>query len=457
MSALESPKKSLTTIKMAATSPSCYFSSIELLNIKSFGQPPQVLDFKLPCGTLSQWTLLLGDNGVGKTTILQCLAEMSAKLTCPIKFLNEENEAPVYRPKLDNHLKNGQNKIPYARVGGKDSCITVRFAKNAELGQPVSLVENTQTCVTADVIKGSLRSYNLIDDKCALLQPCGYGAFRRFGNTKLGAELNPDSCSTLFDDNEPLLNVEEWLLRSDYAATKSKDARAEKRLKSIKKLLVNFLPEVEDIRIKPSGTDVPTPEAKTPDGWVPVRSLSTGYRATMAWVTDFAARMLDRYPESPDPFSEPAVVLVDQIDTHLHPKWQRQLIQDLSQSFPATQFIVTAHSPLMVLAMPDANMAVLRRKGEHVLICNHPDDVKGWRVDQIIASNLFEEQPTRDINTQDMLEERRTLLSKNKITKQQQARLKELNEWASGIPTADTPEDIRAMEILRRASAKIKD
>jgi predicted ATP-binding protein involved in virulence len=198
------------------------------------------------------------------------------------------------------------------------------------------------------------------------------------------------------------------------------------------------------------------PEAKTPDGWVPVRELSTGYKATMAWATDFMARMLERYPNSANPCAEPAVVLIDQIDTHLHPKWQRQLIADLSRIFPATQFIVTAHSPLMVQAMPEANIAVLRRNGEGVRICNQLDDIRGWRLDQIVASELFEEQPTRDVETNDKLARRRELLVKKQLPVSERAELKKLNEWADKLPTADTLEDIRAMDIIRRASEKIK-
>ena len=54
----------------------------------------------------------------------------------------------------------------------------------------------------------------------------------------------------------------------------------------------------------------------------------------IAWVVDFTSRMVERYPDSLDPLAEPAVVLVDEIDLHLHPKWQRELIGFLSERFP---------------------------------------------------------------------------------------------------------------------------
>ena len=74
---------------------------------------------------------------------------------------------------------------------------------------------------------------------------------------------------------------------------------------------------------------------------------------------------------------------------HLHPKWQRDLIGFLTERFPNTQFIVTAHSPLIVQAATDANIALLKREGDHVVIENHPETIRGWRIDQVLTSNLF--------------------------------------------------------------------
>ena len=83
-------------------------------------------------------------------------------------------------------------------------------------------------------------------------------------------------------------------------------------------------------------------------GRVRMNALSLGYRTTVGWVIDLAWRLLHRYPDSPDPLREPAVVLIDELDLHLHPRWQVKIIKDLSSLFPATQFIATSHSPLTV-------------------------------------------------------------------------------------------------------------
>ena len=85
-------------------------------------------------------------------------------------------------------------------------------------------------------------------------------------------------------------------------------------------------------------------------------------------MVDLAVRMFRRYPNSFDPLSEHAIVLVDEIDLHLYPRWQRTIMSFLSDRFPNTQFIVTAHSPLVVQAAKDANIVLLRREGDRVII-----------------------------------------------------------------------------------------
>jgi len=222
-------------------------------------------------------------------------------------------------------------------------------------------------------------------------------------------------------------------------------------LEKVKNLLVQLLPEVSDIRIPAKGNEIPVPEAKTPFGWVPVRSLSTGYRSVLAWVIDFASRMLDRYPRAKNPFVQPAVVLVDQIDLFLHPKWQRDMMERLTRIFSKTQFIVTAHSPLIVQAVPDANLVLLRRQGSEVHIINQPEDIRGWRTDQLLASDLFEHQPTRDEKTERSMEERLRLLEKSELNAREERRLKELNRQLADIPYGETPEEAEMRAFARRA------
>src|SRR5207247_4303505 len=86
---------------------------------------------------------------------------------------------------------------------------------------------------------------------------------------------------------------------------------------------------------------------------------------TTLFRSDLASRLVERYPDSPDPLAEPAVVLVDEIDLHLHPQWQRKLMGFLSARFPSTQFIATAHSPLVVQAAAGADRKSTRLNSSH--------------------------------------------------------------------------------------------
>jgi len=222
---------------------------------------------------------------------------------------------------------------------------------------------------------------------------CGYGAARRPGRAALSADSRQSAGATLFSDSAELINVEEWLLQADYSAS-SEVPGARERFTHIRETILRLLKEsISDVRV--AGLDKVPPQPivqfETPYGWVRPHQLSLGYKAMLSWVLDLASRMFERYPQSADPLSEPAVVLVDEIDLHLHPRWQRDIVAFLGERFRRTQFIVTAHSPLIVQAAADANLVVLRRApgGEgHVVIENDPETVKGWRVDQLLTSDL---------------------------------------------------------------------
>jgi predicted ATP-binding protein involved in virulence len=221
-----------------------------------------------------------------------------------------------------------------------------------------------------------------------------------------------------------------------------------------------LLPDVNEIRFTtPTKENLKsTVEFKTPFGWVTIHQLSLGYKTMVAWMIDLSARMFERYPDSENPLAEPAIVLVDEIDLHLHPKWQREIFDYLSEKFPKTQFIVTAHSPLIVQSAPkDANIVVLRKEGDHVVIDNDVESVQNWRLDQIMSSDLFGIESSRGPDTEKWLHERKQLLQKEILTKDEKTRLSELNKKAHALPTADNQQDIEAMEIIRKAAEYLKN
>jgi predicted ATP-binding protein involved in virulence len=261
---------------------------------------------------------------------------------------------------------------------------------------------------------------------------CAYGAGRRIGEGAISDDDSSDPTTSLFSDNAPFINAEEWLMQLDYAESKdtSKNKMGSGKFDQIKRLLIDLLPDVSDIRITVDKS--PRYKAKvefdTLDGWVSIDDISFGYRTLSAWMIDFASRLFEKFPKSKNPLAEPAVCLVDEIDLHLHPKWQRDIISYLTERFPATQFIFTAHSPLIVQAAADANLAVLRREGDHVVIDQSPTGIVGWRIDQIITSDLFGIASARGPQFDALVQEREGLLSKSRLTKKNRARIEDIKK-----------------------------
>jgi len=174
-------------------------------------------------------------------------------------------------------------------------------------------------------------------------------------------------------------------------------------------------------------------------------------------MVDLASRMVARYPKSKNPLAEPAVVLVDEIDLHLHPKWQRLIMKYLGERFINTQFIVTAHSPLVVQAAANANIAVLRREEDHVVIDNDPPVVRGWRIDQVLTSDLYGLRSARPLEFEKIIEERDRILAKSRLTKSDKEKLTTLSSQLQTLPAGEAPEDIEAMDIIRRAAKRMKE
>jgi energy-coupling factor transporter ATP-binding protein EcfA2 len=352
-------------------------------NLRCFGPSPQVLDLTDGKGRPAQWSVLLGNNGTGKTTLLQALVGL--------EDVDPKSDECIARAAT---LAWRNNVRGFNRGSADDySEISARFQVGASLLDREAVASTRDGWLRVNG-HGSSQHISLLRNAPPC---CAYGAGRRMGTSSLSSENSEDATASLWRDDVFLRNAEEWLLQLDYAAsTPSAVQRAQQRqLEQVKELLLRVLPdeEVSDLRktVPRLKKERPRFEFETPYGWVPQSQLSFGFRTMIAWIVDFASRLFERYPESPDPLAEPAVCIVDEIDLHLHPRWQRKLLGYLSERFPNTQFIVTAHSPLVVQAASgiNANLALLRREGDHVIIENDVDEIRGWRVDQILTSELF--------------------------------------------------------------------
>ena len=444
-----------------------YFLSLELENIRCFREK-QKIDFSDGNKKPKSWTIILGDNGTGKTTILQAVvyyflrfrvdniveeAKRENKLNKSLleKIQHDINESNLPKGILIDEVKKIINKVDFT---------------NEKLAIASTLSEKSiPNLLKSYFLREKLDGFATVTSTPTNSNCFAYGASRKSGKTSLSDNNLEYTYITLFDETALLINPEEWLLQADYALRRESEFKKNrlKELNLVKDILVKVLPDVDKIRFSEKSEENkrisnPTIEFHTHYGWVEAKDLSLGYRTSMAWIVDFASRMFDLYPKSENPLAEPAVVLIDEIDLHLHPKWQRELLDYLSNLFPNTQFIVTTHSPLIVQSAVarDANIVVCRREDDHVVIDQSVEAVRNWRADQILTSDLFGLETARPKEIEPFLEEREKILSKAKLTKKDEKRLSELENEIGFMPVSENPEDDKAMDIIRRAAERLE-
>ena len=137
----------------------------------------------------------------------------------------------------------------------------------------------------------------------------------------------------------------DWIQAQEALA---KELKAAKRHLAVLRSAVNrFLPTYENLR--PAGDNSSHLLIDQGETSLDVAQLSDGERGVLALILDLARRLSQANPSLDDPLSEGhAVVLIDEIDLHLHPKWQRQIVHNLTAVFPRCQFIATTHSPQII-------------------------------------------------------------------------------------------------------------
>ena len=159
-----------------------------------------------------------------------------------------------------------------------------------------------------------------------------------------------------------------------FASTFTDTHYLEPFLQALRQVLVehHLLPDVEAVELSSTGGAAPPGELSRAHGFaftftgqqkpVPGPWLSQGYQATISWLADFIGQMyLD--VGKPIPFEDmEGLVLIDELDLHLHPAWQMRLVPVLKRVFPRMQFIVTTHSPMILPALEPHEIIRLRRQ-----------------------------------------------------------------------------------------------
>ena len=332
------------------------------------------LEFAVPPSSSpeeGQWLVILGENGTGKTTLLRALALTLARADVANTALSTLGDPFLAGPACGAGV----------RANARD------YAYRTHDGQPSRL--------------------DLPRDR-AHVDVFGYGA-RRGGITNLEHHGDPrerDALDTLFESRVGLVDTQGWLRWAKLA-----DEKFPGMLLSAKRAVESLLPGGETLEF-----DGPWVRVRQLDGsLIPLPAMSEGYLTTMGWTLDLLARWIylrgDRFRPGQD-FTQdmPCVVLVDEIDLHLHPRWQLDIIPRLRKAFPKTTFIVTTHNPLTLHGTRPGEVFVLQRDDEGKVSIVQRDVPLGLDANKLLTGDWFGLASTLDEDTLALLDRHRALL-----------------------------------------------
>jgi predicted ATPase len=129
---------------------------------------------------------------------------------------------------------------------------------------------------------------------------------------------------------------------------------------------------------------------------IPFQALSDGYRAFIGWVADLLYHVCMTTPKGQKLVENRGIALVDEIDLHLHPRWQMQVIRTVSRALPRMQFVFTSHSPLVVGSLEWMNIITLKAGPKNRTAARRlRESVHGLDADQILLTDFFGLKTTR--------------------------------------------------------------
>jgi predicted ATPase len=340
-----------------------YITRIELHNFKAIED--LTIEISSAHENYTPWVVLLGENGMGKSSILKAVA---------LALMDKEY---CRRLKIDasKFVRHGQ-RSGYVRV------YTTAHTKPFEIN-----------------FNRDRSTFTKTNDNRIQTLLLGYGGTRLLPRGKHRPPLfsGYTRIDSLFDPFLPLLSAESWFLSLDrksfgYSARVIKD-------------LLTLDNETKVVRRDK------TVKVKTEINsyGVSLEDLSDGYQSMLALSTDMMRLLMKGWELAEKAYG---IVLLDEIDVHLHPRWKMQITSSLRRAFPRVQFVVTTHDPLCLKGTKDGEVKVLSRNDEQSQIGITGVDVPpGATADQLLTGFWFGLSSTIDSETLGLIDEHRLLLT----------------------------------------------
>ena len=423
-----------------------YVRSLRIENLRCFVDAK--LDLQFPgreqenAPDLPNVNLLLGINGAGKTTVLKAVVlgalgdTLSFSGFVPYELVRrgqgkDEAEARIEMSLATHGQDSFQEFGPEPELTSK---VSIHKLKNQEmLNLAGSLVP--KLIILAELLDASAAAFFLV----------GYGAsryvvgasqFEPLPSQFKRRSLRYQRVAGLFEDHLGLTPLAAWLPR----ASKSHSREVEKLLNDLLPDEAQFSGEMEkdDYLFQHCGVSVP------------LGALSDGYRAYIGWISDLLYNLSSSAQEGTSLRDIRGVVLVDEIDLHLHPEWQRDVIPKVARTFPNLQFIFTTHSPIVAGTLSSRNIFVLDMEGQGTSTVRQLEEpIHGRNADQILLSPYFKLKTTRAADATAVYKD----LSRKAMSGDPKAALAFLEKITQGTEPAPAPANGSERKTARRKPA----
>ena len=334
---------------------------------------------KMPRPRLPNMNLLLANNGYGKTTMLNAVAltalgpAVAQSGIYPYRFIRRE----AGQRKLENSILKAefaaheQDHVPYRTI---ESHVEIRPEGDLELLEWAHEDEKTWHPVFSS-------------DSDALFM-VGYGATRRVSRPNRAEQSRKSSPRAsrvmgLFEEDYSLRPLTSWL--PEYKASNRLRGRYTQVVDLINRLMgaggwkfTGKQDKEDEYLFEKGSVQVPFP------------ALSDGYRAFLGWLGDLLYHVCETCPSGKKLAENRGIVMVDEIDLHLHPKWQMTVLRSLARSLPKLQFIVTSHSPLIVGSLEWMNIIFMKPGPKQSSKATREERaVHGLDADQVLLTEFF--------------------------------------------------------------------